>query len=142
MATLQSLAKRLEKAADDLPEKANNLAKAAVRAMIADLVWATPVDTSKAMSNWVASLDAPPSGDIPAHSPGFLGYTAAASAAQAIADAESVLASKRPGQPIYVSNAAPYIGELDRGSSRQFAGGFVPRAVLVAKEAIKGAQNK
>jgi len=48
---------------------------------------------------------------------------------------------KQPGQPLFISNTAPHIAELDRGSSTQFAGGFVPRALIIFRLALQNAKK-
>lgn len=138
MATLKDLAKRMQKLDEKISEQANERAKFAAIAALKYLLEVTPVDTSKAMSNWQIGINIPvPGPSIPAYSPGMLGYTSAASYREALAVGTALLSQKKPGETIYISNVTEYIGELDRGSSRQFAGGFAAKAAVVARRAAR-----
>lgn len=138
MATLATLAKKLRRNAKELPDRVNELAQEVASAMVKDLVNVTPVDTSKALSNWQVQIGSPITGHIPAHVLGKRGSTQTASASAAIAAALVGIRAKKPGEPLYISNATPYIKYLDEGSSSQFAGGFKERAVLVGRVALRG----
>lgn len=136
MATFGSLATKLEKLA---PRAGGSSAPAnkVAAAILQDLVYATPVDTSKALSNWQVNLDQPPATDIPAYSVGTRGSTRQASAAQTLAAGASVLAARKPGQKIFISNLTPYIGKLDSGDGspgQPHAVHFGARARLVARK--------
>lgn len=98
----------------------------------------TPIDVGTARSNWRISIGRPLTGKIRAYVPyqsrhkkpygsgGSFGESANVSAAQA--QGRSKLASYKKGS-IYISNALPYIGPLDRGHSPQ-SRNFVSRAVM------------
>ena len=135
--TLDDLAKFMEDKATSLAAESSERAKHAALEMVKYLTNVTPVDTSKALSNWVVTVGTPPASDIEAHVPGSYGSTAGASAATAVADAERVLDGKAPGQDLYVSNKADYIADLNRGSSKQHPGGFVEAAIVIGKNAVK-----
>ena len=134
MAGLLDLARRLEGKLEKLEQSANTRVINAGIAVLRDLVGVTPVDTSKALSNWQVGLGQRPISAIPAYVTGVKGSTRATSAEQAIAQGTALLRSKKPGQTVYISNLTPYIKELDTGSSRQFAGGFKARARIVARK--------
>lgn len=110
--------------------------------MVEELVYVTPVDTSQALSNWQVNLTSPAPDEIGPYYPGDRGSTRGASAREAIEQATQELAYKKPGQPIYLSNLVDYIKKLDEGSSSQFAGGFVPRALLVFRLAAQEARKR
>lgn len=138
MATLRSLAGRLYALADTgveeiLQERKARVANAIVRA----LVEATPVDTSKALSNWRVSATGAIGAYIAAHYPGQAGSTQAASAAAAIASAEEAIRAGNPAQALVIFNAVPYIRRLNEGSSLQAPAGFVEKAVLVGRLAAR-----
>jgi hypothetical protein len=135
--TLKYLADFIDKKAGSIADDASEKAKHAALEMVKYLTNVTPVDTSKALSNWVVSIGNPPTSDIEAHNPGQYGSTASSSAAVAVSDAEKVLEGKQPGQDLYVSNKADYIAELNRGSSKQHPGGFVEAAIVIGKNAVK-----
>lgn len=95
-----------------------------------NLVDHTPVDTSEAESNWQASLNGPPLAPLPAIYEGELGSTAEASAREAKAHIARTLKDKLPGEPVWLSNLAEHIGELNDGKSNQEPRGFVERGEL------------
>lgn len=130
---LNALAARLDKIADSIPQQPSNGAVAVTMAVVEDLVWSTPVDTSNAVSNWVVSLDVPSTTEISPHVPGAFGSSHYASATEAINAARRVLLTKKPGQKIFISNNAPYIRDLNDGSSKQAPAGFVERSILVGR---------
>jgi hypothetical protein len=140
MATLTDLATRMQAIAEVIPKNVNELKKKIVRTIVVDLVYVTPVDTSNALSKW--TVDKSPITDR-SFSPYFLGYkgsTQAQSAQEAVRDADQVLAGVKPGVPVYVGNAAPYIRKLnDEGSSRQEPAGFAQRAFLLGRKQLEGA---
>lgn len=95
------------------------------------IVLATPVDTGRARSNWIASLDKPATGVIDAYAPdadekpGQIGPNAAG----AIAAADAVLLQTQDFPVIYLSNNLPYIARLNDGSSVQAPAAFVQAAI-------------
>lgn len=135
--TLGQFAKRMRKRAEAYPNLANECAKAGTEAMLREMVVVTPVDESTALSNWQVNLNNPAADVLPAYTPGSKGSTAGASASQAINEGLQEIARKKPGQKIFLSNATPYIGDLDDGSSPQFSGGFIPRALIVFRLAVQ-----
>lgn len=140
--SLKDLANSMRERAKSVDYLGNELAVAGTKAMVEDLVRVTPVDTSQALSNWQVNLVNPAADVIPAYRQGQFGSTRGVSSAIAIEQADTELALKQPGEPVYLSNLVPYIGDLDQGSSRQFAGGFIPRALIVFREAVSEARKR
>lgn len=136
MATLTSLAEKLERKIKVAEKQSNLVAITVGKAVLRDLVSVTPVDTSLALSNWQVGLGAPVTSRVSAFAFGRKGSTANTSRPAAIQKGEAVLNSKKPGQTIYISNLTQYIGDLDKGSSKQFAGNFILRARQVARVAV------
>lgn len=134
--TLLDLANRMDAMADKIEKQASELAVEVAIRIISDLVMVTPVDTSRALSNWRASLGSPHAGWIGPHFYGERGSTRTSSANEAIAKARIVLRDKKPGQSIWITNNVPYIMDLNRGSSRQNPGGFVERAVALGHRVV------
>lgn len=101
----------------------------------------TPVDTATARSNWRISIGKPLTGRIGAYKPypsrhrppyGPGGSKSERANLSAVtAQGKARLKSYVKGS-IYVSNAIPYIGPLDRGHSSQTSAGFVARSILIA----------
>lgn len=137
MADLKDLATRLNKYADKLEAAPSKVAAEVSLILVRELVTRTPVDTSKALSNWLVSLEDPVLVDLDAYYPGNFGSTATASQNEVIAFAKLQLAKKKAGVPIYVSNSADYIRALDEGSSSQAPAGFTKQSVMVARKQIK-----
>lgn len=101
----------------------------------------TPVDVGTARSNWRLSVGRPLTGRISAYVPypsryrrpyGSGGTKSESANLQGVLEqGRNRLATYKTGS-IYVSNAIPYIGPLDRGHSRQAESGFISRAILAA----------
>lgn len=114
---------------------------------------ATPVDTGRARSNWIASLGTPTDevlddayvpggfGPLRTNVPRTLGAdTGAINAAIAIGRARALINSRRPGTDIWLSNNLDYIGDLNRGSSAQAPAMFVQQAAAEAARVVAGAR--
>lgn len=140
--SLKDLAKSMRARAEALDTLASDVAVAGAKAMLTELVEVTPVDTSTALSNWQISIGAPVVSDIPAVAEGRYGSTRGVSADKTVADGLEKLQGKKPGETIFLSNLTPYIGDLDDGTSAQFAGGFVPRALIVFRLAVQDAKKR
>lgn len=142
MRNLTNLADDLFRLANTLPfVVAQNVSIGAARVILADLLAVTPVDTSQAISNWRVTLNAPVISQIPAYFPGKGGFTAQASRDSAWRAGLSVLATKQPGQQIFIGNALPYIRKLNDGSSTQAPAGFVERATLLGQLYVQNPAN-
>lgn len=139
---LRDLAKSMRARAKGLDTLASDIAVAGVDAMLVEMVEVTPVDESTALSNWQVNLGNRAADELPAHVVGSKGSTRGVSATQTLADGRAELQYKKPGQPVFLSNLTPYIADLDDGSSRQFAGGFVPRALIIFRLAVQEAKRK
>lgn len=93
-------------------------------ALIVDsaLVNTTPVDTGRARSNWLPSLNIP---DVRIVEPGQKPNIRNAILQYNIAD------------NILITNNLPYIQKLNDGSSKQAPAGFVDAALQVGKQAVR-----
>lgn len=90
----------------------------------------TPVDTSRARSNWHIDLN---SIQVRFFEPNE-GQTADA--------ASSVIASYKLGQTVFISNNLPYIARLNDGYSLQAPAGFVQDSVVRAENAANRKYSK
>lgn len=88
------------------------------------IVPATPVDTGHARTSWDLSFNKPSTDYTPYP---FADVTGARARAESV-----FLTSRGPYSDMYLSNGAPYILELDRGSSQQAPSNFVFQAVFKA----------
>lgn len=134
---LLDLANSIKKRKKELAILSSETSKKVAFQMLKHLTLVTPVDTSKALSNWQLSIGEPAQSEREAFFLGSKGSTKFASASKTVAEASSVLKSKKPGQSIWISNLADYIVDLNNGSSRQHPGGFVDSALIVGRETLK-----
>lgn len=135
--TLNDLADSFEAKARNLPIAASRAAVAVGTVIITDLANVTPVDTSRALSNWIVTLSNKSNRSIFPHVPGYFGYTAAASIAVTIAQAKDIMSKKKPGQTIFITNNLRYIQDLNDGKSAQEPAGFVERGVLKGRLVVR-----
>jgi len=135
--------------AEQIRGNAKSIVQLAARVIDRGLVVETPVDTGRARSNWVTTLDVPFEGTIPAYAPGNkLGKVERANATAAIGQARRVIKTYNPkkNKSIFISNSVKdpvtgfgYIGLLNTGThSTQTAALFVQRAIAAGIEAIRG----
>ena len=131
---LLSLANQLEKLTGQLEDAANEKKQEVATVIVRDLLYSTPVDTSKAVSNYKADLGAAVAGVAAPFSPGQGGTTRDASISAALAEAMAVISKSKPGQAIVLSNWVEYLQYLNDGSSQQAAAGFVEAAVFKGRK--------
>lgn len=131
---LLSLAASLKEKAKAIEKAASDLAVGTALTIVGDLAIKTPVDTSKAISNWQVSLNKASENTIPPHYPGSDGSTFRISSAETLSKAKIVLSNKKPGISIFITNNLPYIKRLNEGYSKQEPAGFVERAILLARK--------
>jgi hypothetical protein len=142
MGNLNDLADRLDKINAGINKAASDIAVKVAETIVADLAFHTPVDTSKALSNWRVSLNTPISGNIGPHYPGKFGSSQKLSAQETIAEARLILKVKLPGEKIYITNNLPYIQLLNDGTHSKQPGAFVERALLLGRKISKETKLK
>lgn len=136
---LFSLARDIGVLQQELPQHVSRMTKDIAIGTVSALIRITPVDTSKAESNWQISLGGAGVSEIPAHIPGSRGSTAGESAAIAESYAHEKIDGRLPGQSIHVINVVDYIEDLAEGSSPQMSkGGFARRAEMVIDTMLDG----
>lgn len=135
--TLLDLAKSLEKRREKIEKGVNQITIKFVTELLLELVDKTPVDTSEALSNWQVGIDEKPGERLAPYYPGIDGSTAAESARAAYDTGKAILATRRVGGTVYISNLAEHIVYLNQGSSSQAPAGFVEQAILAAKLRMK-----
>lgn len=136
--SLRDFARYMTDRANAMPTESSEVAVKVARAILRDLVTVTPVDSSKAVSNWQVALESKAGGRLDPYFYGSHGSTQELSAAAALAAAELVFKQKKPGQSIVISNNLPYIRRLNDGYSKQAPAGFVERAELIGRKVAKG----
>lgn len=132
--------KQIEVIAKQIDDDINKAVAKVALAVDKHVVFQTPIDKGTARSNWQVSLDSPAQGTIPAYSPGKEGSTAGANTAAAIAQGAAVIAGRKPGQDVCITNNLPYIGRLNEGHSKQAPANFVEAAAMVGIEEAKRAK--
>lgn len=137
--SLRGFAQRMNVTATAVADNTNKVVRKCALAVDQTVVMATPVDTGRARSNWVVSLDTPATGEIPAYVPGKGQSTAGANAQAAIDQGKEVIDRYNGGVAINITNNLDYIGALNDGSSRQAPANFVEEAVRAGVAAIQGA---
>jgi len=130
---IEAFDRRMRFLADELGDSINKLVRKTAVVIDQAVVFATPVDTGRARSNWRVALGIAPDGVIAPYSPGEgLGVGEAANAQRAISQALSVISQRREGQDVFIANNLPYIQPLNEGSSAQAPAGFVQMSVQLA----------
>lgn len=118
----------------------NNVAQVVRKcALVIDgaVVLATPVDTGRARSNWVVSLDQPVTTTREPYRPGKARSTEGENSRAALAQGQMAIARYTPqNREIFITNNLPYIGRLNNGYSGQAPAGFVETAVLQGVNAV------
>lgn len=140
--TLRNLADRMDALADNIDGAANEVKKEVAVAVVKNLISVTPVDTSRALSNWIAENGRSHNYSILPHVKGEHGSTRAASMSAALADAMAAIARAKPGVPIFITNNLRYIRALNNGHSQQAPAGFVERGVLIGRKTAEKAKLK
>ena len=144
MATLAQFSRNIRRRGTQIENSATRIVKAVSVRALKSLVRNTPVDKGVARSNWRVGIGAPTRAVIGAYAPGKkLGISESANASAAIAAGTARINSVRGtsqglATAIYISNAVPYIGKLNSGSSTQAPAGFVETALLEAKAELAG----
>lgn len=133
---LAGLAKRMKLYAKSVENNAPKAVGEVAYAIAPILVYATPVDTSRARSNWIGTIGSPSTQVLfsKPDEPGdaSLGGKVAISSISAVAKAYK-------GEPggIFITNNNEYIQQLNRGSSGQAPAMFVEKAVVSAVRSLK-----
>lgn len=134
MNTLNSQLKRFDK---DIKKRVNSFKKNFAKTILLLLVERTPVDTSKALSNWVVGLGKNKDRVIEAHKIGVAGSTQSISAGVTISLGGAIIQRAKVGEIVYISNNADYIELLNIGYSSQAERHYIQRCVADAVEQMK-----
>jgi hypothetical protein len=129
MATIAQFINNIGRRANAVLTNAPKATAKAAQAALDSLAANTPTLTTRARSNWVASIGSP---DLSPR--GFR------SVAAVKAEGRSKLKALEADQEAHVANGGdkvPYLDQLNRGSSGQAPAGFVNGSILEAQEAIQ-----
>ena len=130
---LRSLKNRLNKRVEKI-SKESKLVQKVAKTVLNELVNNTPVDTSKAISNYQVGLVIPIRTTREAFFKGSGGDTAGTSGAETIKRGNLVINQRKDGQDIYITNNQPYVAELDGDG---FHTPFIKPAVKRGREVAK-----
>jgi len=124
--------KRLRLRSDRFEKNAGGIVKDAAWASLSAMVADTPIDTSRAVSNWLVTRDGPSADFIPAHVPGKKGSTASLSVAETLAHgrAEIEMFDIRRDRDLFITNNTPYL-RFNQGSALTASGQRAARSALV-----------
>lgn len=139
MASLSQFSSRMARIAVNIPEQADKAVRKAALACDQAIVMATPVDTGRARSNWIASLNTASGDEVDPYAPGQEGSTAGANTQAALEQAQAVVAGYDGDRhsSVHITNNLPYIGPLNDGHSAQAPAGFVSTGVQAGVAAVK-----
>lgn len=137
MGTLQGLAGRMEQRADMIDDLSASAVTWLAKRIVSELIRQTPVDTSRALSNWQVWVGRKGNSSNVDFAKGTHGSTRGASIAKAIRKAHAAIDARDRGQILYISNVVRYIVYLNDGTSRQAPAMFVETIVLKAKLELK-----
>ena len=132
MSTLATFNRQLDAFGKKVEQSALDRFRAMITALADELVNRTPIDTSRARTNWQSTVGVPASAEVP-FVEGSYGSTAAQARKIAMASAAAAAQSVRLGNKAYLTNCVPYIRTLNGGSSSQAPRNFVDHAVDAAK---------
>jgi len=136
--TFNQLGTRLRLRALQVRDGVNKIVKLAAGGVVREVVFATPVHTGLARSNWIASLGTPSGKTISPHSPGNkLGRGESANAIPAIRAAVTEIRNRQFNETVFITNNLDYIGKLNNGSSTQAPANFVAKSVQVGAAAVR-----
>ena len=133
-------ANRMNFIAKEFADRTTRTVRSVALAVHQTAVLATPVDTGRSRSAWFASFGAPilrSNENPPVDQSANRGARQSQATRVALEQGLPVLASWRIGSgEIFISNGVPYIGELDRGSSRQAPHGMSKIAVQAGRRVL------
>lgn len=132
---LAFLARRLNQIAATVERRAPLVVRHIVTAMAPVLVYATPVDTSRARANWQPGIAQIPQGVLFGEpsappSPDYGGRAAVSAILGSVA-------SYPGGSYFAIANNVPYIQRLNRGWSAQAPAAFVQQSVAVGIRSLR-----
>ena len=134
---MRNLKSKLNRFNKDTKKRINNFKIATARLIIWELIQNTPVDTSKALSNWIVDLGKANNRQIMAHYVGSGGSTQSASSHTAYMLGQAIISRAKVGEIIYICNNVDYIELLNMGYSVQAERNFIQNSVQLAIDKAK-----
>lgn len=124
--------KRLRLRKEKFKGASERMLKDAATAALRVMATNTPVDTSRALSNWLVTRDGPSRDYIEAHTPGERGSTASMSLADTLAlgRAEIEMFDMSRDADLFITNNTPYL-RYNNGSTLTLLGQQAAKSALV-----------
>jgi len=119
----------------------NTIVKKVSKAIGDTVIDTTRVDTGKARSNWIATLNAPSISVIPPYAPGNkLGINETANASAAKSQHKQVFGKfdTAKNADVFITNRVEYIGFLNDGGKHVSPGNMVEKGIQAGKVKIRG----
>lgn len=129
MTSFNDFSKYLRELNKNIDEDLNNIVKEMTETMLKVIIHRTPVDTSKAVSNWLVSTGNPMYIEYMAHKIGSAGSTRLESSRIAYNLGVAAILKKKSQENIYISNSVDYIKWLEGGGSKQAEPNFINNAI-------------
>ena len=133
MATLGQFARNMRARAWSVETNVVDLKRVVASNVLQAVVTATPIDTGQARFNWNVGFNSP---NYDTDMSGFKDYTRRGAWMMKMSASVAILARASQKDVIYISNALPYILDLNAGKSPQAPPGYVKIAALVAAREI------
>lgn len=131
---LASFSEKIRQAAQNIERNSVEIQKDIAMRVLTEVVQATPVDTGRAISNWLVESGSAPSYHLDeAHTPGQSGTTRESNIQQTVDIGDKRIASHRKGE-LHITNNLDYIADLNEGSSKKAPAHFVQIAALSASK--------
>lgn len=108
MTTLRGLEGVLNRYVETVKKRANVVKQKIAKEVLKELVYTTPVDTSKALSNWQVGLLRPIQVSSGPLYEGYHGSTEESSSQITYAVGQTIINVSRFGEPIFISNHADF----------------------------------
>ena len=131
---LNNISKSIEKG---IESRLNYLTIGETLAVFYKRVTITPVDISNAMSNWQVSKNGRITKPNNIFYQGDRGSTRRLKKMTKVNLAQSMLKNTGGGDTIYIQNNAQLFKDLDEGNYEQFAGGFIPNALIIFRSELR-----
>lgn len=133
--TFSSLSKALRDRGVEVENGTSALVRKAALTGLGVVSLATPVDTSRARSNWQTTIGTPAKGTRETFGEG--------AAQVVVGEGQSVVARWKVGRgSIYLTNNLSYIKFLDQGSSAQAPSGMTASALQVMRALVRGGSTR
>lgn len=140
MGTFADLSKSLRQQAKNIESNASLLVRRCATVVIEELAVRTPIDSGRAKSNWIVTLNSPTVARIEPHHFGVLGSTAPQTIKTVQARAAIVINRFKIGDTVIIQNNLDYIVDLEKGSSKQSPAGFIHQSLARIPIVVQGTQ--